>query len=187
MKIRHGTWKIIITAVAVIAVLAVGAAALTSAYLFDRAVIVNKTEKGVVTNEISEDFNGIEKTNVKVQNTGDIPAYVRIAIVAIWRDEEGNPTTLTAKDTYTISFNEADWFIGNDGFYYYKKPIAPTEFTPVLIEKCTVNENLSEEYNGKIFDLQVLAQSVQSVPKNTVTEIWNISVNDNGYLIENKS
>lgn len=163
--------------------MSVGAVTLTSAYLFDKAEIVNTAEEGAVTIEIEEDFNGIEKNNVQIKNTGTVPAYIRVAIVPIWRDEEGNPTALSAKDTYTVSLNDSDWFVGDDGFYYCVKETAPTELTPVLIKSCTVNENLTDEYNNKTFDLQVLAQSIQSKPQNAVTEAWGVGVDDSGCLI----
>ena len=180
MKSR--TLKILITTVSAVAILSVSAVALTSAYLYAQAEVVNTADKGEVTNRIDEEFNGTEKTNVKIENTGNVSSFVRVAIIPIWRDESGNPAPLTAEGTYTIEINTDDWIEDGNGFYYCKTDIEPSEFTPVLIESCTVNDNLSEDYNGMTFDLQVLAQSIQSDPQNIVTDVWNINVDSTGNL-----
>lgn len=179
---KSKTLKLLIVTVAAIAILSVGAVTLTSAYLYAQAEVVNTADKGEVTNRIDEDFNGIEKTNVKIENTGNVSSFVRVAIVPVWRDESGNPTTLSAEGTYTIKINTEDWIEDSNGFYYCKTDIEPSEFTPVLIESCTVNDNLSEDYNGMTFDLQVIAQSIQSDPQDIVTDVWNVNVDDTGNL-----
>ena len=165
-----------------VVLLSMGGIAVTSAYLFNKAEITNTADKGTVENSIDENFNGTEKTDVKIQNTGKLNSYIRVALIPVWRDSDGNPTTLKTDGTYEITLNTDDWFRGDDGFYYCKTKIAPQKFTPVLIESCTVTDRLDSEYNNKSFDFQVIAQSVQSEPKQAVTDVWGITVDDFGNL-----
>lgn len=159
-----------------------GGIAATSAHLFQQAEIVNTADKGTVENSIDENFNGTEKTNVKIQNTGNLNSYIRVSLVPIWRDSDGNPAALKTDGTYQITLNMDGWFKGDDGFYYCKTETEPQKFTPVLIKTCTVKDGLGKEYNDKIFDFQILAQSIQSSPKQAVIQSWGIAVDDSGNL-----
>ncbi|MDD6488778.1 MAG: hypothetical protein PUG48_03050 [Clostridia bacterium] len=174
--------RLIIPLIMAVAVLSMGGISLTTAHLFEQAEIVNTADKGTVENSIDENFNGTEKTNVKIKNTGSLNSYIRVALVPIWRDSDGNPTTLKTDGTYEIMLNTDDWFMGNDGFYYCKTAIPPQKFTPVLIKTCTVKDGLGKEYNDKFFDFQILAQSIQSEPEQAVIQSWGQTVDDSGNL-----
>ena len=112
--------------------------------------VVNSFTPGVVTIEVDETFDDehTTKQNVSIKNTGNVPAYIRVALVPAWVDDEGNiaakPASLELNDDCNIAWGkdgsgyEADWFIGSDGFYYCKTVIEPDESTPILIKSCTV-------------------------------------------------
>lgn len=162
--------------------LSMGGIAATSAHLFQQAEIVNTADKGKVENSIDESFNGTEKTNVRIQNTGNLNSYIRVSLVPVWRDSGGHPTTLKTDGTYEITLNTDDWFRGDDGFYYCKTAISPQKFTPILIKTCTVKDGLGKEYNNKVFDFQILAQSIQSEPEQAVIQSWGTAVDEAGNL-----
>lgn len=106
--------------------------------------------------------NGTAKTDVYIHNDGNMRAYIRAALVPIWRDKQGNGTGLPAnlEDQCNITLG-SDWEeIGE--YYYYNAKVEAGGDTTDLIESCTVKEGLGEEYNGLVFELQVLAQSVQA-------------------------
>lgn len=141
--------------------------------------VVNEFIPGEVTIQVDETFNGTTKQNVRIKNTGDVPAYIRVALVPAWVDDEGNiaakPASLEQLDndcniTWGNNGNgyEADWFKGSDGFYYCKTVINPGDYTPILIKSCTVNGG-EHKYD---FELQVIASAVQSLPTSTVGEVW---------------
>lgn len=180
MAARHLKTLIIATAVAVS--LSLGTVAFTTAHLYSESVLVNKADKGTVTNRIDENFNGTEKTNVCITNTGNMNAYVRVAVVPVWRDMDGHSTMLPTEGTYNIEFNTEDWFLGADGYYYYKINIAPGEKTSELIRKCTLKTLTDEAYNNKCFDLQILAQSIQAEPQTVVQTAWAVSLDETGQL-----
>lgn len=179
--IRH--LKAITIAAALALSLAGGTVALTTAHLYEEASLTDKTNKGIVTNRIDENFDGVKKTDVCVENTGNIDAYVRVAIVPIWRDSDGNATMLPTKETYNMTLNMTDWFLGAEGYYYCQTAVAPGEKTPVLIESCTLSE-LTEVYADMSLDLQILAQSIQSDPQTAVQTAWGVGIDNFGRLTE---
>ncbi|MDD5904216.1 MAG: hypothetical protein PUC64_04525 [Clostridium sp.] len=152
--------------------------------------VVNSFTPGVVTIEVDETFDDehTTKQNVSIKNTGNVPAYIRVALVPAWVDDEGNiaakPASLELNDDCNIAWGkdgsgyEADWFIGSDGFYYCKTVIEPGASTPILIKSCTVKGE-EHEYD---FELQVIASAVQSLPTSTVGEVWPVVVGTDGTL-----
>ena len=152
--------------------------------------VVNEFIPGEVTIQVDETFDDehTTKQNVSIKNTGNVPAYIRVALVPAWVDDEGNiaakPASLKLNDDCNIAWGkdgsgyEADWFIGSDGFYYCKTVIEPDESTPILIKSCTVKGE-GHEYD---FELQVIASAVQSLPTSTVGEVWPVVVGPDGTL-----
>ena len=153
--------------------------------------VVNEFIPGEVTIQVDETFDDehTTKQNVSIKNTGNVPAYIRVALVPAWVDDEGNiaakPASLEQLDNdCNIAWGEdgngyeADWFIGADGFYYCKTFINPGKSTPILIKSCTVNDG-EHEYD---FELQVIASAVQSLPTSTVETVWPVVVDPDGRL-----
>ena len=148
--------------------------------------VVNSFTPGVVTIEVDEKFDSTTKSDVRIKNTGNVPAYIRVALVPAWVDDKGNiaakPASLKLDCDITWGEDgngyEADWFIGSDGFYYCKTVIEPDGSTPILIKSCTVNGG-EHEYD---FELQVIASAVQSLPTSTVETVWPVVVDTDGTL-----
>ena len=154
--------------------------------------VVNSFTPGVVTIQVDEKFDGSTKSNVRIKNTGNVPAYIRVALIPAWVDDEGNiaakPASLKLNDDCNIAWGkvgngyEDDWFIGSDGFYYCKTVIEPGASTPILIKSCTVKGE-EHEYD---FELQVIASAVQSLPTSTVEKVWPVVVSTDGTLAKNE-
>lgn len=131
--------------------------------------LVNTFEAGKVPNRIVETFENNTKSNVRIQNVGNVPAFIRVALVPVWRNSDGSGTGLATAGTYTISINSTNWTLGSGGYYYYNGIVQPGtasdtgNLTTVLVQSCAPNSTgLSEAYEGKSFELQVLAQSIQA-------------------------
>ena len=149
--------------------------------------VVNEFTPGAVTIQVDETFDDghTTKQNVSIKNTGNVPAYIRVALVPAWVDDEGNiaakPASLELNDdcdiTWGDNFNQF-WFEGTDGFYYCKTVIEPDGSTPILIKSCTVKDG-EHEYD---FELQVIASAVQSLPTSTVEAVWPVVVGPDGTL-----
>ena len=123
------------------------------------------------------------KTNVAVQNTGDITAYVRAAVVVTWISEESGSTyggaPVKDKD-YTADFATDGWIMGTDGFYYCTSPIASEGVTPILLRSIyPVSEQAPEGY---ILSVQIVASAIQADPAEAVTSAWKATVNSDGTI-----
>lgn len=146
--------------------------------------IINVFRRSVVSSQVNEEsFNGTTKSNVSIQNTGDTTSYIRAAIVVTWKNAENGAVyarkPIAGKD-YMITLNETDWFLGDDGFYYHKAPIAKDSSTATLIYDCyPVETNTPPGYG---LNVEILGSAIQSVPTRVVTSNWNVSVDNSGYL-----
>lgn len=146
--------------------------------------VVNTFTPSKVTTYVEEEFNGQTKSNVKIQNTGDIDAYIRVAVIVNWADASGNvygEKPVEGTD-YTISYNktvQADggqWIEGSDGYWYYTKPVAPStednpQYTGVLIKSC---EPAGQAPAGYALQVTILADGIQSKPDKVVNEVWKV-------------
>ena len=155
------------------------------------AILITKTNpikntfnySNVACEVMEEAFtNGIsiEKSNVRVKNTGDTESYIRAAIIVTWKDSAGNVYAVEPQKNkdYTISINDSDW-LEKDGFYYYTKPISPKEETKILIENCSINGSGLEGYG---LSVEILASAIQSKPTEAVENCWSVKVNPNGTI-----
>ena len=148
--------------------------------------VKNTFEPAVTSVQVLEDFDGITKSNVYVTNTGSTTApigpavYVRVRLLPYWYDAGRNQIVGIA--SWTPNFSKGtDWGtywskIGD--YYYYKTPIVAGESTSNLIDSIT----LTTDTDGNRQVLEVIAESIQSNPKEAVIEAWGVSVNSSGSI-----
>ncbi len=160
----------------------------TLAYLVDEtdAPLTNIFNPSQVTSKVEEDFDGTEKSNVRIQNTGDIPAYIRADIVVTWMNAEGEvlykqPVLNT---DYTL-VTGSDWLKIGDYYYYtmevpagkttdYKDPEGSTAGDLIV----SATQNTQAPQNGYSLAIEILCSAIQSVPETVVEEAWKVSVVD---------
>ena len=132
------------------------------------------TEDGqVVEFEQSQDrFNVMPAQSVskivKVQNTGDNDAYIRIAIdkaINLAEGVEGTPDT----DLISMDFDYDNWTL-KDGYYYYNKPLAPGETTEALFNNVKFDPAMDNMYQNSTAIINVDAQATQV--KNNGTDVF---------------
>ena len=105
---------------------------------------------------VNETFNGTTKSNVSVKNTGNGIAYVRVAVVANWVNDEGQ--AVQSCDLSSLAFNTTDWTKSGD-FYYCKKAIRPGSRTPNLFNAFTAPATKPGE--SLHVEMAVIAQGVE--------------------------
>jgi len=132
---------------------------------------------------ILEDFSDgdLIKKNVKINiNSKSIASYVRAKVVISWKDDKNNILAIepVAGTDYKISYNLGKWMFASDGFYYYSEPLLGD--SDILINECEVISK--SPVNGYKLNVEILAQSVQSVPKDAVKELWGVNVNTDGTI-----
>lgn len=184
--------SIIITSVMLLLLVTIGT---TLAYIFTKTKPVANTFKPskvscavVENNKEDENTNGIVQTgttkdDVKIKNTGDTDAYIRVAVVVNWANENGTmiwaqkPTDNEYKITY--NFNDG-WFYGGDGFYYYSKAIPPEELTTSLINEAKQLKGAPQAPDGTKYylSIEIVASAIQSTPNTVVEEQWGVTVNN---------
>lgn len=168
---------VLIVAMALVATMAIGGTMAWFQVNSDK--LTNAFTPGEVGGEVVEDFTpgGGVKSNVAVKNTGNVEAYVRVALVPTWQDESGNILPETAS-IENLSFTPGSgWFV-KDGFYYYKNKVAASATTANLADRITV----TGAPEGARMNLQILTEVIQANPADAVTESWGIMPNSDGTL-----
>lgn len=167
-------WKRSGILLAAVIVLLAGAVGGTWAFLVAQSEPVqNNFTYAHVRCTIDEKFENGVKSDVKIQNTGDIPAYIRARIVVTWKDTSGNVSAAAVPvkgSDYTMDMGTG-WTEGKDGYWYCKTAVNPNVSTPELITECkkTANANAPDDYD---LSVEILADAIQSEPASAVTEAW---------------
>lgn len=99
------------------------------AWLVSNDKVTNSMVPGNVPIEIEEDIKDNVKKSITIKNTGNIDAYVRVAVVANKVDADGNIIVGTAPE---LKLNTEKWQLLPDGYYYYKGVVAPDTSTESL-------------------------------------------------------
>ena len=139
----------------------------TVAFLVDGSgPVVNEFVPASVPPSIDEKLENNTKSEVRVQNKGNVDAYIRAMIVVTWQDANGNvyPSVPVMGQDYTMSINEGaaetQWTkVGN--FYYYNSKVAANGYTGFLINSCTPVVG-KEPQDGYTLHVEILAQSIQA-------------------------
>lgn len=129
--------------------------------------------------DIVEELDGNQKKSIVVKNTGTAVSYVRVKLVMNWVDESDNVSAEPVNITPVI--NTADWFLGTDGIYYYKMPVAAKGETTNLLKDPITQGTAPEGYH---LEVTVLAESIQAAPSAAVQQSWGVGVDSNGYLTQ---
>lgn len=123
--------------------------------------------------DIIEKTDDGKKSEVQVKNIGTATSYVRVKLVMNWVD--GNGKVVSGDNLPKVSLKKgSDWFLGTDGIYYYKMPVAPKGQTSNLLEGNPIKQENAPE--GCHLEVTVLAESIQAAPSTAVTESWHVHV-----------
>ena len=185
-------WNRSFVALAALLVLVLGIVGTTLAWLTDKTdALTNNFTYAKVSCEVLETVNENEtqKTNVRIQNTGNTEAYIRATYVVTYRDEAGNILYETLEDDWKVDLtkeiNTDSWVPGKDGYWYCKTPVAPGAETPALF-KAPIDGNGRFLDGGRskehaITYVEILATAIQSQPVKAMGEAWGYTMN-NGTL-----
>lgn len=155
----HKRFAVVLVSLVLLCMMAIGT---TLAYLVaEDKPVMNLFNPSEVTSKVNEEsFDGSEKKNVTIQNTGDISAFIRADIVVTWMDKDGNVLYEVPEldEDYTIQLNTTDW-VEKNGFYYYKHEVKAGDSTSNLINSATAKTG-----NGEFFvSIEILSSAIQSI------------------------
>lgn len=186
-KHRPGRAKalLLIASLAVLLTVTVGS---TAAWLVSKpAAVENDFVPGKVACQVLEKF-GTEsgasvKRNVRVKNTGNTDAYIRVLLVFTWKDDKGNIFSnkpQEGKDYQIVMDDLTDWIMQKSDagvYFYYKKRVAPEEETRNLIESLYQIATVTGPEKGKYkLSVDILADAVQADPPEAVADSWGVDV-----------
>ena len=188
-KHRPGRAKALLL-IASLAVLLTATVGSTAAWLVSKpAAVENDFVPGKVACQVLEDFgaeNGTYvKSNVRVKNTGNTDAYIRVLLVFTWKDKDGNIFSNKPQEgkDYQINMDNmdlTDWIMQKSDagvYFYYKKRVAPEAETGKLIESLRQTPGVTGPENGKYkLSVDILADAVQADPPEAVEESWGVAV-----------
>lgn len=161
----------------------------TLAYLSTQTgPVVNTFTPSHVDCEVDEKFSDNVKTSIKVHNTSDIEAYIRVKLVSYRVNSSEQHVGGTAPVTFTLANG---WF-EYGGFYYHIKPVdandnsdsSTSDLTSNLIadgSKIVLTGKYPDSDGGKQV-VEVMAEAIQSKPVDAVEKAWGITVDSAGNL-----
>jgi len=172
--------KALIRAVIVLSVVLVLLCGTAVALMFRQtSLLTNEFETAIVDCQVHEQTDtgsetATSKSSITVQNTGNIPAYIRVRFVSYWVDSEGHIVG-KASEMPVIPYDNTTWFEQN-GIYYCTTPIAVGDFTPELLQSgktIVLGADAETDYRQV---LEVFADAIQSEPHKAVTQSWNVNI-----------
>lgn len=180
MTFHRSKYQILALTLLLLSVIGVGT---TMAFLStETEAVVNKFIPGIVTTAVVETFDNNIKENVMIENTGNITAYIRVALLINWVDPVGSISGQAPEsgEDYSIIFPDgSDWFV-QDGFYYFIDPVDPGAMTSVLIS--SIEPSVTKE--GYTLLVEILGSGIQSMPSEAVEEVWPVTVDITGKLVK---
>lgn len=156
------------------------------AYMFRKTPTVNNQfDPASVACQVNETFENDEKSNVTVENKGNIASYIRLRVITYWVDSKGNVVARTAPENQFS--NTGDWlYDADEQTFYYKQPVAAGASTAKLYEGSITLDKVTENVNGIEYTyhpvIEFIAEAIQSKPASAVTGKWGVTVGTNGII-----
>lgn len=166
---QKGRFHVRYTAVLVsMALILTGTLGGTLAYLMTSDTPVkNAFTPSQVTSLVVEDpFNGQTKSNVRIQNTGDISAFVRADILVTWmhRAEDGTITVLHEKPVlgtdYTMTLGSG--WVEKDGYFYWPAEVTAAGMTENLITSATMKNKKKVDGKEYTISIEIVSSAIQA-------------------------
>ena len=128
-----------------------------------------------------------EKTNVKIKNTGDTDAYIRVTVIVNWKTADGKLVWAQAPvlgTDYTIEWafedtpNPTAWEEGGDGYYYFKDSVdANGGLTDTLINEAKqLRTFTADDGNTYYISIEIVASAIQSSLATSAQGAWAAAV-----------
>lgn len=156
------------------------------AYMIHKSQTVeNALIPGKVDCVVREKFNDIVKSEIKVENTGNTKAYIRVRLVFNWVDSAGTVVARSFGTMPGVSWDMINWIKDEaDNTYYYKYPVEVGKTTGDLLTVDWTMNAVSEVTNGLTYYyypvMEVLAEAIQADGKigdePAVTDAWGVIV-----------
>lgn len=158
------------------------------AYMIHKSQTVeNAFIPGKVDCVVREKFDDIDKSEIKVENTGNVKAYIRVRLVFNWVDSAGTVVARSFGSMPGVSWDTINWIKDEaDNTYYYKYPVEVGAETANLLTNEWSMKAVSEVTHGLTYYyypvMEVLAEAIQADGKiddnPAVTDAWGVTITD---------
>ena len=178
MKKLHRKGVVLLIALALLLTCAVSG---TVAYLsVGSGPVTNTFTPAVLDTVIVEAFNkqygGAVKSSIKVQNNGNIDAYVRVGVYGYWAVKDGGGNEKIIAPWSCPGLVNTGWTKDGD-WHYYSSALKPGELTSDLLGGIPITQtNPPASYPNAYLVVNVIHQSVQAEPADAAKEAWNWTV-----------
>ena len=146
--------KKILLGIAALLFIAVAAAGIGKAYAYFTTYVEAKGGKTIHLGDMTtmeEDYTNWQK-QVTISNSADSAQAVWVRAQAFSGSE------------YKLLYGGDDWCVADDGWYYFKTPVAPGEATKVLTVSITdIEGNPPEVEEGESFNVVVVYETIPAV------------------------
>lgn len=153
-------------------------------------VIDNTIMPAVVSCHISEKFDGVNKTEIKVVNDSNVDVYLRVCFVTYWVNGE-NKVVAKPSETLEITdelYDEDKWIPGSNNIFYYKTSVPPDdsniETNHHIVDfletgKSLVLKKVTEDGVDYYQVIEIFAEAIQAETADAVTNSWQVTLTGN--------
>ena len=166
------------------------AVGLTLAFMFKKAEKTNRFIPAEVSCAVREKTDGSEvtgiaavgseKSDIRVENTGNVKEFIRLRLVSYYVDANGDIVGTVSSQYPTLSLKNG-WIAGANHTYYYPFPTDPGGMTEILCEPVTLGQMQLADGKTVYQVIEVIAEAVQAEPISAVREAWGVTV-ENGVV-----
>ncbi|HEX3037775.1 MAG TPA: hypothetical protein VHO94_02125 [Oscillospiraceae bacterium] len=118
-----------------------------------------------------------------VSGRNPVPVYVRVRLVPVMRYSSGAATESAIGTGEPVSVDYPDWnsnkWVKVNDYYYYKEILPPGKTTDYLIKTAVIKDGLK---NGRKLEIQVIADSIQTVSDDELIKTWGIPFNGGKWI-----
>ena len=182
-RIKH----MLIAATALCIVATVG---LTLAFMFKKAEKINRFIPAEVACAVREKTDGSEvtgiaavgseKSDIRVENTGNVKEFIRLRLVSYYVDSNGDIAGTAASQYPNLTLKNG-WIAGANRTYYYPYPVEPGSLTGILCEPFTLGQMQLADGKTVYQVIEVIAEAVQAEPSDAAKKVWGVTV-ENGVV-----
>ncbi len=163
-------------------------AGLTLAFMFKKAEKTNRFIPAEVSCAVREKLDnnevtgiaavGSEKSDIRVENTGNVKEFIRLRLVSYYVDSNGDIAGKAASQYPNLTLKNG-WLAGADHTYLFPSPVEPGKTTEILCEPFTLGQTRLENGSTVYQVIEVIAEAVQAEPISAVREAWGVTVTNN--------
>lgn len=189
--------KVRLAIIAVLVVLITIPAAM--AYMYVKTeTIDNEFIPAQVSCKVIENMEENTKTSIQVENTSNVPVYIRLKVITYWQDSKGNIVGKFDNPKMVFNYDKEKWYCVDDtldnptngDLYYYRSSVPATagaSTTNLFASGNTITlDTLTETVtnNGATVTyhyyqvVEFIAEAIQAEPTKAVEESWGVTITD---------